>query len=903
MRYRDRARVTVAMIGVASVAATGGLAMTNISAQAADLAYGFESVHGRLGTVWVNGIPVACIDPFGGHSSRVPSNLTPSFSNAGMSDQNAAGLNMVMLTFARPRENVTGAAVVLSAWTLKDAIISHARNTGYRGNNARAAAEWFSARAGRFARAVMAKYDEIMAAVADVVVASPDGNGGRLTFNIDRTNNYLGTLTVHNLSPVDAVGTLSLTNGIFTATGSATISGVTNGTVLNVRAIPPNDAVDYKISVVGDFTGTGNGWRPQIAVFDNPAQTMAGPGPETVATFRLSGEDSASRSTIFRPILQTTVPSAYLKRGDTFKDTLRFSTVADTSGLNNPWPQRMNGYLEVTAVCTVYGNYSRRPLESDDAPPGSPVGGRFTVTTTASAGPSIDYVGETNEKMPESGFYTAQCAIVADTQPMSTRRFIPTDYSYRDRIGQDAETSVVPMELEVSTRLSITEIGIGESLTDTVTTKLINGPWLRDAHGNRYSIPFTYTRYLTPPEEGGKPRQAATPPPTAQAVLTGTFTINSPDPVSYQLTAPMRGGWLSVVVCITPADLPAELVGIVVPGCDNYGVPPETVHIIAPHITTQATRLATTHDPLNDTATIKGRIPTNTVLEFELFKRVEAGDAKLDENGRPRNQLWTQSEIDALGDQAYCAIDNRVTKTERVAVKPGINDRATYDSPRVFVTRNSVYWWVESLIHLNPDTGEERAIHRGTCGLPNETTTVNDPKVTTRAVPDIELGNLAHDTAIVVGPVPGESSGIRTQLTFEAFEKKSEQPVCTPDNRVANLTDPIIVTKEGKYAAADVAFTRPGGYWWVETLASVHIETGETTIIHTGTCGLLAETTRLSTTPTAPPAPQHLATAGIPVIVSLASAMGLLGLGGALLVTPRMLRSNRTRRGRGRLRS
>lgn len=894
MRFRDRAKMVVAAVGLASVAATGGVAVAVTSAQAADLAYGFESADGRLGTVWVNGIPVVCIDPFAADSSQVPSNLTPTYGTAGMSDQNAAGLNMVMSTFARVPDNATGAAVELSAWTLKGVIVSYAQSTGYGGNDARGAAQWFSTRAGGSAGATMAKYDEIMAAVAGIVVASPGDGSGQLTFQVDPTNNYLGTLTVQNLSPASATGTLTLTNGVFTDTGTATIAGVTNGMVLNVKGVPPEDIVDYKISVVGDFTGTGNGWAPQIAVFDNPVQTMAGPGPEAVSNFRLSSEDPTTRSTIFQPIVQTTVAATYIKRGDTFKDTLRFSTAADAAGLNNPWRQRANGtYLEVTAVCTVYGNYSQQPVESDDAPAGSPVAGHFTVTSTAAAGPTIDYVGETSETMPESGFYTAQCAIAADAQTATAQRFIPAGYAYKDRFGQVAETSIVPMELEFSTKLSEAEIGIGETLTDTVTTKLTNGPWLRDANGNRYAIPFSYTGYLTP-DDAGKPTQSTNPPTTAEAVLAGKFSAGSPDPVSYEFTAPLRGGWLSLVVCITPEDLPVELVGIVVPGCDDYGVPAETVHVIAPEVTTQAKQLATIHDPINDTAIVDGRVPADTVLEFELFKKIEAGDAKLDENSERTDQLWTQEEIDALGDQAYCAVDNRVTKTERVEVEAGVNDKAEYDSPTVFVDENGVYWWVESLIHVNPETGEETVIHRGECGLPNETTTVDEPKVTTKAVPAVELGNPAHDTAIVSGPIPGESSGIRTELTFEAFEKKGEQPVCTPDNRVANLTDPVLVTKAGEYDSADVVFERVGDYWWVETLTYVTIETGATETIHVGECGLPAETTKVSTTPPPPPAPPAgLASTGFNGTMPFLLAGGLMLAGAAALAAWALQRRRR----------
>ncbi len=93
------------------------------------------------------------------------------------------------------------------------------------------------------------------------------------------------------------------------------------------------------------------------------------------------------------------------------------------------------------------------------------------------------------------------------------------------------------------------------------------------------------------------------------------------------------------------------------------------------------------------------------------------------------------------------------------------------------------YHWVEV---LSSTKGNE--IHRGLCGLPNETTFVVD--VTTKAKTDsgsasAKPGEAIFDTALLNGQVPEKGT-----LTFEAFRVFDGAKVCTDQTRIWT-SDPI----------------------------------------------------------------------------------------------------------------
>lgn len=886
MRMRDRIKTVLSGAVIVGLAVGGGLVATAVPSQAATHGAGYDIGDGWIGQEMIGGVATYCLQitasPPTGNSYFDRNMAYPT-----MSALDNARVNMVVSTHGQKNNDNWASAVHLYVWSVADT--AEYNSHGMSGD------DYYIARVPSGQRAdVRAKLAQIRSEAAGISAPATTGGGtGLFDFRVDGTNNYLGTLVV-SLTPSNASGTVTLTNGIFD-TGSNTMAGVTNGMVIPVRGVPPEDGSDYKISATGTFTGTTSGWVGEIGVYRTPGQQdTAGPGPSTVPTqFNVSGSDPTLRTPIFQPVVGTQVASKFVETGEEFVDTLNFSTVPDAAGLNNEWYRNRAGrYAPITAVGTLYGPSLYPFVESDAAPANVPVAATgITVSTTPEEGPTISYTGKSGVVSDEAGYYTWVWEIRAEDQATNVQRFLPADYHFTDRFGQVAETHITPSKLHISTELTKAEVGIGDGLTDEVTVALRDGGWLSES-GSRVPVTLTGTAFYSETE----PAMADNAPEGAEVIGTTKLTMDRQGTAeSESVKMPMRAGYVTFQWCLVAADQPEEHRGKFTEVCDLYGLPLETAKIVAPVVTTQAKVEATRFDPIHDTAIVNGLVPENSVLEFSLYKKIVAGDAKRDADGNLTEELWTQEEVDALGDQAVCEAVNRVVPpdngtsriatTGRVPVNAGMNDAAEYDSPNVWVDANGTYWWVESLIHVDPETGTETVIHVGECGLPNETTTVKDPTVTTKATAEVMVGEDAFDTAVVEGSLPGNDSGLRTELTFEAFQKQGETPTCTAENRVFNLTEPVLVEEAGEFPSATVQFEKAGVYYWVETLTYVNSETGEKTIVHVGECGLPDETTKVKATPVipfVPTTPAALAHTGV-TIAPFAGIAVLLFVGAGVL--------------------
>jgi len=886
MRVRDRLKATIAAVGAVGIIATGAVAIVSTSAQAAAVegaGGAWTPSGGWLGNYIAtdgSGKRIYCIDVQAdsigsGGPGSVSSSISATSGTRTVSGDELKKLNYAISTWGQTGDANQAAAV--------SAYVYNFTSSNNYGNGQ------FYIDGGDDA-AITSIYWQI---AADTEVNYNQGGGGAgtgyLDFQVDGTNNYEGNMVAH-VDPANATGTVSLANGVFADTGLATKDGIVNNGVYPVHGVAPEDGSDYKISGEGAFTGSGGtAYSSNVTIYSDELQRTAGPGTTTTSpvSFTINGADPTFRIPDFNPVVGTQVSSKFVEVGQEFTDTLNFATTADDAGLNNPWYVNRSGrYAPITAVGTLYGPSLSPFTESDDAPAGVPVvASGVTVTTTPEAGPTIAYAASSGVTSDEAGYYTWVWEIKYDDQIANVQNFLTDGYYFKDRFGQVNETHVTPTKLDISTEVTETEVAIGDPITDNVTVSLKDGGWLSDGNG-RIPVTLTGTAYYTATE----PVTAASAPADTEVIGTTSLTVNRQGTKeSDPLTVPIREGYVTFQWCIMEANQPEQYRGMIAEKCDFWGVPSETAKIVAPEVTTQAKTLATVHDPINDTAIIDGKVPDNTVVEFELYKKIVAGDAKYDAEGNKTDAIWTQEEIDALGDQAVCEVTNRVTKTERVDVAPGSNDNAEYDSPKVWVDENGVYWWVESLIHVNPETGEETIIHRGECGLPNETTTIEEPKVTTKATPEVELGQEARDTATVTGPIPGKDSGIRTEITFEAFKKVGSAPTCTPDNRVFNLDTPVVITEAGEPQSAPVKFADVGTYYWVETLTYVDIETGKKQVIHVGECGLPDETTVVKAVPAG------LASTGFSGMPMLITG-GVLLLGGALVMSFVMIRRRQANR-------
>ncbi|MDO5722461.1 MAG: hypothetical protein Q4P06_07985 [Actinomycetaceae bacterium] len=108
----------------------------------------------------------------------------------------------------------------------------------------------------------------------------------------------------------------------------------------------------------------------------------------------------------------------------------------------------------------------------------------------------------------------------------------------------------------------------------------------------------------------------------------------------------------------------------------------------------------------------------------------------------------------------------------------------------------------------------------------------NPLQVSTKAVPQITVGEKAHDTAIVTGSVPAGAT-----LGFELYKATGTQKTCTPENRVF-VSEPKTLPSAGTFDSDETVLSEAGTYYWVET---VYDKDGAT--LHRGECGLPSETT------------------------------------------------------------
>jgi hypothetical protein len=238
-------------------------------------------------------------------------------------------------------------------------------------------------------------------------------------------------------------------------------------------------------------------------------------------------------------------------------------------------------------------------------------------------------------------------------------------------------------------------------------------------------------------------------------------------------------------------------------------------------VITQATPTVAVGDPLADTALVQGETPDGAYLVFRAYGPVADG-------GQPD---WTKPFFES----------------EQVAV----TGAGFYTSPATTVDQAGSVFWVETLYDK-----DGTVLVEGKQGAPGETTTVTPPPpmiVTTKAVPEVEFGKPAHDTAIVTGTVPKGA-----MLTFTAYRQPDvvtdtqDAVVCTTAELVFT-SKPVAVTGPGEIDSENVVFADAGRYFWVETVTGPNGD-----VLHQGTCGAPGETTVVS-----PPPPPTVTTKAV----------------------------------------
>jgi hypothetical protein len=707
--------------------------------------------------------------------------------------------------------------------------------------------------------------------------------------------------------------TVKLQNAVFQKTGSASITfsgGLKTDQTLKIRAQEPTSSDGWKRFFEIKAAGT---YRYSIlsrtvTVYSPPgnAQRLISVPREKSEIKRKPFQTKTTVDTKWKPVLHTKTPVKRVKKGETFSDTVTFA-VADTGA---PWRHAYKdgkqAFAQITARGTMYGPYLSDPAKNpaQKAPEGSPVAATAQVTTDPTHGPQTLSV-KTSQVSRESGYYTWQWVIDAQDQTTEVRSprggepALPANYRYEDGFGVVTESQYTDMAVNLDTRLSKTEVALAGSINDTVTVSLAGkGGWLQGADGSRIPVVLRGTLYTT--QE--KPIQQQNVPENAKKIYEfKQVTVSGPD--ERTVTEPFRvpldtSGYITAVWCVDEQDQPEALRGLVEETCDEFGVPAETARVLRPSVTTQAQKDATVFTNIHDSATVSGRLPeAQSRILFSAYLLPEVGAPQYSDTWKPLREgadqkvrTWSSEQLDSSD---TCALQP-VAHTGPVAVAR-VGD---YRSPEVVSRSVGTVYWVETLqaklerkppsgIDLNDARGSQSTdewvtIAEGQCGLPNETTSIHPPKVSTTAVKSAQPGNDISDVAHIEGPLNSIDGG-SWQVSFEAYSVSDSEAArlqktdgdlanaCTPPRRVWRSSKPKDVSKPGELKSESFRVSQKhiGRILWVEHLLYTD-DAGATQDMHQGTCGAENEITTVAdksgvNPPVAPRAANALAkTSGLP---------------------------------------
>lgn len=244
----------------------------------------------------------------------------------GLDEASMIRLNLVLSRHGETTDNTTAAAVALAVWGIADAA-----NFAIHGGDAAALR-----RAPSSERAAIQILTDQFRAEAAAWVAEPAE--ALMTLSIDPETDYSGHIEVA-LTPATAIGTVQLTNGIFSDTGKSSRAGVSNGVRLAVRATPPAlSTTPYRITARADDFTAQTGFSATVRVYRTPgSQTIVASGSPSSVVFAATAIDLRDRLV---PRLNTSAQSAAIVSG----------TVADVAHVTNApsiaLQLKFSGYLQ-----------------------------------------------------------------------------------------------------------------------------------------------------------------------------------------------------------------------------------------------------------------------------------------------------------------------------------------------------------------------------------------------------------------------------------------------------------------------------------------------------------------------------------------------------------------------------
>ncbi len=546
----------------------------------------------------------------------------------------------------------------------------------------------------------------------------------------------------------------------------------------------------------------------------------------------------------FQPVAVSEADQRLAIPGDPLTDTITVSSA------NGAWLKKDGAHIPVIFEGTAYlvpGTLP--PAQSVTVGPAAvPLG---TVTITAD-GPGVYTSPEVIA--PTGGFVTWVWEMQKVSQPEWVRDYLAADW--QDEYGITVETTSVRWPITVTSLMREYNVHPGGRAFDVVTVTGFpanhgdfhgDGYWNADVDELAHTVygPFATDTELTDDMDlAGVPVLIELTTPARNGVYqlgyTDTDKIVPTEPGYYVLVTTFTGDDRVQPYASSPADV-----------LERFYVPPTGTEVPV-SVITQATPEAFVGQPFEDTALVQGTtIPDGAYLVFRAYgpHPAEAG--------------------------AVC--ETPFFESDEIPV----TQAGVYRSGTTTVDAAGNVFWVETLYNADGEI-----IAEGRCGAPGETTVIREQPehltVKTNAMPEIVLGEPAHDVATVTGTVPDGA-----QLVFEAYRQDGDMATCTAEelvftSKIINLDGP------GEYRSDEVIFDQAGVYYWVETVTGA-----DGTVLHRGLCGALDETTTVTPAPEEPGepgTPENLAQTGGGDWWPLGLAGGLMAAatGGALLFGRRL---------------
>ena len=776
-------RVLASLVIIATLVIAGVLA--TLPARAASPGSGFgewapSTRFGWHGSMLVNGIHTYCIFPGVPLPTGASEDRGISGDAAGLDPTRLTAINMLVTTYGQTDDPVQAASV---GWAVK-AIANWDRTLhtfGYSGDSLEGAIDWvFREIAPEQNLAVQnlaaSYYAEAMALPAGAAAAS-----GSLQFTTDPTDPLRGTVSVVADVP-DARGALALENAVFSDSGAATLDGAAVGATYSIIATPPDGQTAFTVRGSGTFRA---GFLPAVHHFTTPGgQDTAGPAGRL--EFPVAGEDSTPRETTFAPIVTTQVVSRYVP-GGVYVDDVMFAAARGT------WARRADGvYVPVRATATLYRT-EEEPVLAPDVPADAEEAGTLALTTDPTIGPTAPYRVESAEPLPGPGFYTAVWRIDAAGQDADTTAALEDGYSWREQFGEQSQITMVSAVTSRADPIA----AVGGTMADEVIVEGVLPAAGLDLSASVFRVP-----------DGTAPTDACTAENLLWSSAEDPVRVEAPG--STRIPGPVVADFGTYVWRERAVDAEGRLVHEGACGVEN-----ETTRAPLPTVTTKAAPTAPWGGEVTDVASVSGPIPLagETTLTFEVYRALE-GVAPADS----------------------CTPDTRVADTSGQPIP--VTEEGDHTSPPVRLYQPGAHYWIETLWYT-PQHGETRVLAQGSCGLGNETTVVEQPAVSTRAVERAAIDEPFTDTATVTGI----GDGVDAELVFSVFHNPDgRQPVCTPDT-LETTTAPVTVTRNGEYASPAVSSPTAGVKYWVAELRARSAPDAAPVVLFTGACGEEGETT------------------------------------------------------------